>query len=169
MRYLRYAMILILTVGGTTASAQDLPTTETTHLDLSPYLHPGTQIRISGSALNRVGGFVVGVQTDAILLGDARGASANGARPIPLATVDTLWTRGRWMWEGVALGSSVGLLIGGATCVFSQNERCIAFPVGIVAGTATGALVGYLRRIWRPRYVRRDGGPVPTLGPWMQR
>ena len=169
MRFARYAAILVLSVLATTAYAQDLPTTETTHLDLSPFLQPGTQVRISGSALHRVGGFVVGTQTDAILLGDTKTASATGARPIRLQSVDTLWTRGRWMWSGLAVGSSLGLTIGGAVCVFSQNERCTAFPIAVVTGTAAGALVGYVRRVWHNRYVRRDGGPVPTLGPWLQR
>ena len=169
MRYARYAMILILSAMGPAAYAQDLPTTETTHLDLSPFLQPGTKVRISGQALHRVGGYVVGTQTDAILVGDMRGTAASAARPIRLASVDTLWTRGRWMWPGLGIGSSLGLTVGGAVCVFSQNERCTAFPIAVVTGTAAGALVGYLRRVWHNRYVRRDGGPVPTLGPWMQR
>lgn len=169
MRLARYAMVLVLTALGTSAHAQDLPTTETTHLDLSPYLQPGTPIRISGSALHRVGGYVVGLQTDAILVGDVKRIPSDGGRPIRLAAVDTLWTRGNWIWPGLALGSSVGLTVGGAMCVFSSNENCAAFPIGIVAGTAAGAIIGFARKVWHQRFVRRDGGPVPTIGPWMQR
>lgn len=169
MHLSRTTLVLVAAILGTPAYAQDLPTTETIRLDLSPYLQPGTPIRISGTALHRVGGYVVGLQTDAILVGNERGAPSNGARPIQLAAVDTLWTRGNWIWPGLALGSSAGGFVGGAICVFSGNEKCRAFPIALIGGIAAGAAVGFSRKVWHSRYVRRDGGPVPTIGSWSPR
>jgi hypothetical protein len=162
-------LVIVLLVPGTPARAQDLPTTETTHLDLSPYLEPGTPIRISGHALRRVGGYVVGVQSNTILVGSEKRSAPEGAQSIQLATVDTLWTASNWLWPGVALGSSIGGLVGGATCVFGGEEECTTFVVAIGTGIVVGAAVGLVRKVWKRRFVRRDGGPVPTIGPWNQR
>jgi hypothetical protein len=169
MKRLAVTLVMVLITAGTSARAQDLPTTETTHLDLTPYLHPGTPIRISGHSLRRVGGYVVGVQDNTILVGNEKGVAADGAKSIKLATVDTLWTRGNWFWPGVALGGSAGALVGGAACVFGGEDECKVFPVAIATGLAIGAAVGTARKIWKQRFVRRDGGPVPTIGPWNQR
>jgi len=162
-------LVMVLIAAGTSARAQDLPTTETTHLDLTPYLQPGTPIRISGHSLRRVGGYVVGVQENTILVGAEKRVAPDGAKSIKLATVDTLWTRGNWFWQGLAVGGSVGALAGGAVCVFSGEEECKAFPIAIASGLALGAVVGTARKMWKQRFVRRDGGPVPTIGPWNQR
>ena len=170
MKHLALATLAtVLITAGTSARAQDLPTTETTHLDLTPYLQPGTPIRISGHSLRRVGGYVVGVQDNTILVGSEKRVAPDGAQPIMLATVDTLWTRGNWFWQGVALGGSAGALIGGASCVFGGEEECTTFGIAIASGLALGAIVGTARKMWKQRYVRRDGGPVPTIGPWNQR
>lgn len=163
-RFTGLTLVLLVAALGTSARAQDLPTTEITQLDLSPYLQPGTQVRISGNALRRVGGYVVGLETDAILLGTEKHAAPGAGRPIQLAAVDTLWTQGNWLWPGLALGSSVGGVIGGAVCVFGQAEECIAFPAAIAAGIVVGGTVGLIRKVWHQRFVRRDGGPVPRLG-----
>ena len=162
-------LVMVLTAASTSARAQDLPTTETTHLDLTPYLQPGTPIRISGHSLRRVGGYVVGTQDNTILVGNEKRVAPDGAQPIKLAAVDTLWTRGNWFWPGVAVGGSAGALAGGAICVFGNSDECTAFPIAIASGLAIGALVGTARKIWKQRFVRRDGGPVPTIGPWNQR
>lgn len=170
MKRLAYAFVAVgLVTSGTPALAQDLPTTETIHLDLSRYLEPGSRVRISGHSLRRVGGYVVGLQTNTILVGDEKHVAPEAARPIKLAAVDTLWTAGNWMWQGIALGSSVGGLVGGAICVFGQADECIAFPVAIASGVVVGGAVGLVRKVWYRRFIRRDGGPVPTLGPWNQR
>ena len=170
MKRLAYAFVVVgLVASGTPARAQDLPTTETIHLDLSKYLEPGTHVRISGHSLRRVGGYVAGLQSNTILVGDQKRVAPEAARPIRLAAVDTLWTAGNWMWQGIALGSSAGGLVGGAICVFGQADECIAFPVAIASGIAVGAAVGLVRKVWYRRFVRRDGGPVPTLGPFDQR
>jgi hypothetical protein len=160
------SLILVLVVAalGSSARAQDLPTTETTQLDLSPYLQHGKPIRISGNALHRVGGYVVGLESDKILLGTEKTTAPAGAREIKLQAVDTLWSRSNWLWPGLALGSSVGGFVGGAICVFGQAEECIAFPAAVVGGLAIGAAVGLARKVWKERFVRRDGGPVPTIG-----
>jgi hypothetical protein len=164
MRWSRGAIVLALAALGTSARAQDLPSVEVARIDLSPYVRPGTPIRISGAALRRVGGYVVGIHADTILLGSDRNAGAGGARAIRLGAVDTLWTKGHWFWPGVAIGISAGVLVGGAICVFGQEEDCTQLPIGAASGVALGAIVGSLRKLWHPRFVRRDGGPQPVFG-----
>lgn len=166
MRVVGTAIVLALAVTGAIAHAQGLPTVETSTIDLSPYVQPGRGIRISGTALRRVGGYVVALRSDTILLGSERGAAPDAARPIQLGAVDTLWTRGHWFWPSVALGSSLGATVGGAYCVFGQSDECVGLPIGAVAGFVLGAVVGRARTIWVKKFVRRDGGPVPTIGPW---
>ncbi len=111
----------------------------------------------------------MGVQENTILVGNEKRVAPDGAKSIQLATVDTLWTRGNWFWPGVALGGSAGALAGGAICVFGGEEECTAFAFAVLGGLALGAAVGTARKIWKQRFVRRDGGPVPTIGPWNQR
>lgn len=169
MRLVGSALVLVLATLGTPAHAQGLPSVETTTLDLGPYIQPGTAIRISGTALRRVGGYVVGVRADTILVGAARTAQFDAGRPIQLAAVDTLWTGGTRFVTTVAMGTSLGLAVGGAVCVFSLEDSCKAFPIAVASGVALGAVVGKLRKVWLKRFVRRDGGPVPTIGPWLGR
>ena len=169
MRLVGTAIFLALAALGTSARAQGLPSVETTTIDLSPYVQPGKAVRISGTALRRVGGYVVGVRGDTILLGTARAAGEDAARSVPLGAVDTLWTRGRWFWSTWAVGISAGLAVGGTACILSQKDACNFFPIAAGVGIVGGALVGTLRKTWRKRYVRLDGGPVPTIGPWIER
>lgn len=163
------SIVLVLAAVGTSARAQGLPSVETITVDMGPYFQPGTPVRISGTALRRVGGYVLAVNADTILLGANRGAAPSSARQIQLSAVDTLWTRGRWFWQSMAVASSLGGTIGGAVCVFGQKENCYGLPIGFFAGAALGAIVGKARPVWQRRFVRRDGGPVPTIGPWMGR
>ena len=166
MRVVTTAIILGLAAVGTSAQAQGLPMVETSTIDLGPYVQPGAPVRISGTALRRVGGYVVGVRSDTILLSAQRGGAADASRPIRLGAVDTLWTRGDVFWPTLGLGFSAGLATGGAICVFSLSENCRALPIATVAGSALGAIIGKARKVWRKRFERRDGGPVPTIGPW---
>jgi len=169
MRLVGSAIVLVLAALGTPAQAQGLPSVETTTIDLGPYIQPGTAIRISGTALRRVGGYVVGVRADTILVGTERRAPADAGRPIHLGVVDTLWTGGtRWVTT-LGIGFSLGLAVGGAYCVFSLDESCTAMPIAVGSGVALGVIVGKLRRVWLRRFVRRDGGPMPTIGPWLAR
>ena len=169
MRLVGSAIVLVLAVVGTPAHAQGLPNVETISVDLGPYIQPGTPIRISGTALRRVGGYVVGVRADTILVGTERRAPADAGRPIHLGVVDTLWTSGtRWVTT-LGFGFSLGLAVGGAVCVFSLDESCTAMPIAVAGGVAVGLIVGKLRKVWLKRFVRRDGGPVPTIGPWLGR
>lgn len=169
MRLVGTAIFLVLTGVGTSARAQDLPSVETTTIDLSPYIQPGKALRISGTALRRVGGYVVGVRSDTILVGTVRGSSTDAARPIRLGAVDTLWTRGTWFGPSLLVGISLGLGIGGAACVFHTEGTCKVFPIATAAGIIGGAVIGATRKVWRKRFVRRDGGPQPMIGPWMER
>jgi hypothetical protein len=155
-------LILGCAVGG--AAAQDLPTPQSSTVDLSPFLRPGQRVRISGEALRRVGGAVVNLRSDTIVI-----SGAEGQRPIPLAQVDTLWTRGTWMWQGMLLAGSAGVIAAGATCVFGVKERCPELAYGAIAGVAAGFVIGKLRIVYNRRFARRDGGPVPILGPWVDR
>jgi hypothetical protein len=164
MRWSRGAIILALAALGTSARAQNLPTVDVARLDLSPYVRPGAPIRISGAALRRVGGYVVGIHADTILVGSERHAGIAGARAIQLGAVDTLWTKGNWFWPGVAIGVSGGVAVGGAICVFGQEEECTQLPIAAATGLALGVIVGTVRKLWHPRFVRRDGGPQPVFG-----
>jgi hypothetical protein len=159
----RSAVILTLAFAAVClpVAAQDLPTVEVVTLDLTPYVQPGKQIRISGEALRRVGGRVLSVSRDTIFLADA---GSSGGRPIPLSQVDTLWSRGNWLLPGIAVGTSAGVLVGGAVCVFGSHERCKALPIGAAAGLVAGYVFGKTRTVWQRRYARRDGGPVPSIG-----
>lgn len=159
----RSAVVLVLALAGgwASAAAQDLPTVERFTLDLSPYVQPGKQIRISGEALRRVGGRVMKVSADTIFLQEP--GSSNG-RPIPLSQIDTLWSRGNWLWQGVAIGTSLGVSVGGAICVFGSQEKCEALAIGAATGLVLGLVVGKARAVWNRRYARRDGGAVPVLG-----
>jgi len=160
----RCTALLCLILGGAVGSAvaQDLPNPQTSTIDLSPYLRPGHRVRISGEALRRVGGAVVHLRPDTILL-----SGVMGQQTIPLSRVDTLWTRGTWTWQGMLLGGSAGAITGGAICVFGVKERCPQLALGILAGTAVGFVIGKMRVIYNRQYARRDGGPVPTLGRWI--
>ena len=155
---------LILGGAAASAAAQDLPTPQSSTVDLSPFLRPGQRVRISGEALRRVGGAVMNLRPDTIVL-----TGATGQQAIPLRAVDTLWTRGTWMWQGMLLAGSAGIIAGGASCVFGVKERCPQLAYGAIAGVAAGFVIGKLRVVYNRRFARRDGGPVPILGPWVER
>jgi hypothetical protein len=54
--------------------------------------------------------------------------------------------------------------VGGAICVFGQEEKCTQLPIAAATGLALGVIVGTVRKLWHPRFVRRDGGPQPVFG-----
>jgi hypothetical protein len=162
----RSAVLLcfVMLTGAGPALAQELPNPEQVRLDLGPYLHPGNQIRISGEALRRVQGHVLRLAPDTIFLNDA-----SGNRTVPLAQIDTLWTRGHPTLLGFGIGISIGATIGGATCVFGSDEKCTGLWVGTAAGALLGTAIGRLRTTWSRRFTRRDGGPVPVIQPFERR
>jgi hypothetical protein len=152
---------VISLAAGVAAAAQDLPNPETIRLDLGRYLHRGKRVMISGESLRRVGGRVIDLAPDTIILSDM----ASGTRTIPLSSVDTLWTRTNPTLLGFGLGLCAGATIGGALCVFGSQEKCGALAIGTASGALLGTVIGKLKTVWTRRYARRDGGPVPVIQP----
>jgi hypothetical protein len=159
---------LLVAVLAASLQAQDLPTPERITVDLGPVLRYGSTVRVSGGVLHRLGGVVVDVRGDTILLGASRASDATAAQIVPLAGVDTLWTRSSRFVPGLALGISTGATLGALSCVFAIKERCNILPVAAAAGGLVGGVIGKMTPNWRRRYVRRDGGPVPVIGSWLR-
>ncbi len=146
----RLIVFLLLVPGALPAQAAD---------SIGRHVEPGRVLRIRGIDGARLQGRVIASTPTHLTL---QLGAAN--RPVPLGSIDSLWTRGnaakRMAIVGALAGGAVSAFVWGVVCDGCDELGIVPAltAAGVGGGAILGAVIGLAIPRWRLRYARASVG-----------
>jgi phage terminase large subunit-like protein len=150
-------LVVLLTVAAPATSLAQGPTDSISRQPQFPTLTDSQWVRLATPELGRTEGRLLTQGQSEVVITD-------GSRPIhvPMAAVDTLWTRGRSSGTGALVGAillaGVGVVLATSSSTGLEENTGSARSVlalstiGAIAGSLIGAVVGHGIPRWQRRY-----------------